>query len=97
MTTEKIMDVVEETVETMAEPVAEVAKEIDWSKYGLVGVGIGVGVGGTLAMCKLVPKAIGWGKNMITKHNVRKMEKQDGDYIEVKKCEVNDVEEKDEN
>ena len=88
---EKIMDVAED-VETMAEPVAEIAKEVDWSKYGIIGVGIGVIAAGAFAAYKLGPKVIERGKRFKTERNVRKQAKQDGEFIKVDKYEVNDSE-----
>jgi hypothetical protein len=97
MTTEKIMDVVENNVETMAEPVVEAAKEIDWTKGGVIAGGailVGVGLYGFYKL--VAPKVTEGIESFKTNRNVRKQEKQDGDYIEVKKCKINDVEEADE-
>lgn len=88
---EKIMDVVEETAETMAEPVVEAAEKIDWSKYGLIGSGVALVAAGAFAAYKLVPKGIERGKKWKAEHEARKQEKQDEQYIEVDEYEVIDV------
>lgn len=93
----KIMDVVEETAENMAEPVmAELAKEFDWVKVGKAAGGAALVVTGVYLACKFVPKGIAKGKEILNNHAERKETKKASEVITIDEYEVNDVS-KDEN
>ena len=91
MVDEKNIDVVEETVETMAEPVAEIAKGIDWFKVGKAAGGAAAVAAGAYAAYKLVPKGINWAKTKIENRAESKKEKKANNMITVEEYEVNDV------
>lgn len=89
----EIMDVVstEETVETMAEPVAEIAKGIDWIKVGKGAGVVTLVAAGAYAAYKLVPKGVDWAKAKNEDRAERKKEKKAKNMITVEEYEVNDV------
>ena len=91
MANEQIIDVTEETVDTVVEPVAEIAKGIDWFKVGKTAGIIGAACGAAYAAYKLVPKGIEWAKTKNENRAERKKEKQLKNMIMVEEYEVNDV------
>lgn len=90
----KIMDVVEETTENVAEPVmAELAKEIDWAKYGKIACGVALATAGACVARKFVPKGVAKVKDILNNHADRKKIKKASEVITIDEYEVNDVSE----
>lgn len=91
MVDEKIIDVTEETAEIMAEPVAEIAKGIDWVKVGKGAGVVTLVVAGAYGAYKLVPKGFNWTKTKLEDRAERKKEKKAKNMITVEEYDVNEV------
>lgn len=91
MANEQIIDVTEETAEIMAEPVTEIAKNIDWVKFGKAAGCAALVVAGVCVVRKVGPKAVDGAKSLWNNHVESKKNKKLKNMITVEEYEVNDV------